>query len=168
MERAKLLLTKVLAYIVLAGFLFGILVVLTVPFELNRMVSAESWPARQGLVTLSYASRKSTTGRPAYWRPEVCGTYEDDGQRFCISRVSFGTFRLGDGEAEARAVSARYPVGSHTRVYYSPENPKDTILDPHPSWKPMLTLLAVGTTGFAMPFALWLLGRYRLGTSAVR
>src|SRR5690349_12513112 len=77
MGRVKQLLVKAAGYCVLAGFLFGILVVLTVPYEMTRMVSAQSWPARTGTVNLSYANRKTTTGHAPYWRAEVCGSYQD-------------------------------------------------------------------------------------------
>jgi hypothetical protein len=156
MDRIKSILAKAAGYVLLIGLLFGLFVVITVPFELTRMVSAESWPARKGIVTLSYPSRKSTTGRPAYWRPEICGKYQENGARFCVSRVSFGTFIFGSGEAEARAISAKYPVGLEIDVYYSPDNPKETILDPHPSWSAMLTLLGIGVGFLVIPVVLWI------------
>ena len=160
MERIKNILAKAGGCVLLAGLLFAVFVVITVPFEMTRMVSAESWPARKAIVMTSYASRKSTTGRAAFWRPEICGRYTDNGERFCVTRVSFGTFRFGSGEAEARATSAKYPEGLEIDVYYSPDNAKETILDPHPSWNAMLTLLALSAGFFAIPVVLWLLRKH--------
>jgi hypothetical protein len=156
MERIKNILSKAPGYVLLAEILFGLFVVITVPFEMTRMVSAESWPARKATVTVSYASRKSSTLHSAFWRPEICGNYKDTGERFCVSRVSFGTFRFGSGEAEVRATVAKYPKGLETEIYYSLDNPKETILDPHPSWHAMLTLLAPGLGFLAAPVMLWL------------
>ena len=156
MERIKDTLAKAAGYVLLVGILFGLFVLIAVPFEMTRMVSAESWPARKATVTTSYASRKSSTRHSAFWRPEICGNYQDTGERFCVSRVSFGTFRFGSGEAEARATVAKYPEGLETDIYYSPDNPKETILDPHPSWNAMLTLLTLGLGFLATPVVLWL------------
>jgi hypothetical protein len=156
MERAKNILAKAAGYVLLVGMLFGLFVVITVPFEISRMLSAESWPARKAVVTTSYANRKSSTRRSAYWRPEICGSYQDSGERFCVSRVSFGSFIFGSGEAQARAAIAKYPLGAQIDVYHAPDNPKETILDPHPSWHAMWTLLALGLGFLLIPVVLWL------------
>jgi uncharacterized protein DUF3592 len=160
------ILAKAAAYVLLIGMFFGAFVVIAVPFEMTRMVSAESWPARKAIVTTSYANRTSSTRHATFWRPEICGSYKDNGERFCVSRVSFGSFRFGSGEAEARATVAKYHEGLELNVYYSPDNSKETILDPHPSWNAMVTLLALGAGFLAIPVVLWLFRkRERPGTT---
>jgi hypothetical protein len=160
MASIKSIVAKAAGYVLLIGLLFGVFVSITVPLEMMRMASAESWPARKAIITTSYASRKSTSNRPPFWRPEICGNYQESGERFCVTRVSFGTFRFGSGEAEARTIVAKYPVGVETDVYQSPENPKETILDPHPSWNAMWTLLSVGVLFLVIPPMLWIARRH--------
>lgn len=150
---------KLFGFVLLAGILFGLFVVVTTPFEIYKKVQAETWPSRKGVITLSYPLRHrgsvGRTGTGPYWTPEICGSFIDNGERFCISRVRFGGIRFGGGEASANETVARYPVGREVDIYYSPENPDETILEAHSSWKEMLTLLGLGTGFLLLPFFLW-------------
>lgn len=156
----KIVFEKILGYIMLAGLLFGLFVVVAVPFEMYGKAEAEKWPSRKGVVTTSYAhlNRGSAgkSGSGPWWRAEICGTYIDSGERFCVSRIRYGGFRWGGGKAQAFETVARYPVGSVIDVYYSPKNPQKTVLEAHSSWKEMKTLLGLGIGVLLLPFIFWL------------
>jgi len=47
-------------------------------------------------------------------------------------------------------------VGSEVAVYYSPKNPRDTVLEAHSSWQEMKTLLGLGIGFLLLPVIPWL------------
>jgi len=151
---------KILGYVILAGLLFGLFIVVTIPFEMYKKAEAEKWPSRRGVVTTSYAHlNRGSAGRSGsgpWWRAEVCGNYSDNGERFCVSRIRYGGFRWGAGKAQAFETVARYPVGREVDVYYSPKNPRDTVLEAHSSWQEMKTLLGLGIGFLLLPVIPWL------------
>jgi len=141
----------------LLGFAFGLILMVFVPLEMFRKAEAEGWSSsRKGVITLSSASRRPYNDRPGRrsvsWRSEICGTYKDNGERFCVSRVRYGDFGW---EAGAREAAARYPVGREVDVYHSPDNPKETILEPVSPWTRMFVLLGIGIGLVLLPVVLW-------------
>jgi len=159
MSAIKKILGKLCGVVLLAGILFGLFTVVAVPSEMLKMADAEKWPSRKGLITKSYASRHVSTRRPPWWRAEICGTYQDNGEKFCVRRVRYGSFRFGSGEVDAYAAVAKYPVGREVDIFYSPQNPKETVLEARTSWDAMLTLLGLGIGFLLLPILLWLFRR---------
>lgn len=159
----KDLLMKILGWIMLVGILFGLFVVVAVPFEMYQKAQAEKWPSRRGIITTSYAHlNRGSAGRSGYapwWRAEVCGNYRDNGERFCVSRIRYGAFRWGGGKADAFDTVARYPVGREVDVSYAPGNPRQTVLEARSSWKEMQILLGLGIAFLLLPLILWLFRR---------
>jgi hypothetical protein len=149
---------KFIGFLILAGILFGLFVVVVAPIEMYKKADAESWPSRKGVISLSYARFTKGYGRTGtpFWDTQICGNYKDSGERFCISRVRYGGFRWGDGKESAFETVAKYPVGREVDVYYSPDNPKSTMLEAHSSWHEMFTLFGLGIVGLLVPVVLWL------------
>ena len=147
---------KFAAFVLLAGIAFGLFVVVVLPFTMFEKAQAEAWPSRKGVITLSYAHHKRSWTNGWYWRPELCGTYKDDGQRFCVVRVRYGSFRFGEGKAQALEAVARYPVGREVDVYYAPDDPGKTVLEAISPWTEMFTLLGFGIGFLLLPVLLWL------------
>ena len=152
----KRILLKLLGYVLLAGILFGLFTIVAVPIEMAKMAAAEKWPSRKGLITKSFADRHSSNRRAPWWRAEICGTYKDNGETFCVRRVRYGGFRFGSGEADARDAVVKYPVGREVDIYYSPSSPKETVLEVRTSWNSMVTLLGLGIGFLLLPVLLWL------------
>jgi Protein of unknown function (DUF3592) len=145
--------------VLLCGIAFGLFTVVTIPIEMFQKAEAETWPSRKGVVTKSYASHHSgglgrISGGP-YWKAEICGSYSDNGEKFCVSRIRYGGFRFGENKTIALETVARYPAGKEIDVYYSPQNPKETVLEAHSSWAEMLILLGLGIGFLLLPFFLW-------------
>jgi Protein of unknown function (DUF3592) len=128
------LIEQILGFILLTGFILGLFLIVTIPFEMIQMARAERWPSRQGLITTSFASRRVGFLMRSYWAADICGIYLDNRVGFCISRIRYGGFRFDEGEAESRAAVAKYRVGSQINVYYAPDDPTTTILEPHGPW----------------------------------
>ena len=159
MSKAKDIFGKIVGVTLLTGIVFGLFVVVTVPFEMYKMAQAQHWPSRKGIVTLSYARQTFSARKAPWWRTEICGRYLDNGEKFCISRVRYGEFRFGAGKASSKASAAKYPVGREVDAYYSPKHPKEIILEPQASWKHMVVLLGLGLGFLLLPVLLWLFRR---------
>ena len=159
MSAIKQMLGKLFGYVLLAGILFGLFTIVVVPIEMAKMAAAEKWPSRKGLITKSFADRHSSNRRAPWWRAEICGTYVDSEEKFYVRRVRYGDFRFGSGETAAREAVAKYPVGREVDIYYSPSNPKETVLEARTSWNTMVTLLGLGIGFLLLPVLLWLFRR---------
>jgi hypothetical protein len=119
---------KLMGFVLLAGFFFGLFVLVFAPIEMLKKAKAESWPSRKGVITLSYASRNPgsrwSNPNPGYWKAEICGNYIDSGERFCISRVRCIDPKVPVTEAEIeKAFTAKsriiLPKGSSIMVIQS-------------------------------------------------
>ena len=144
-------------FVVMAGFVLGLFFTVSVPFELRRMAEARRWPSQPAVVTKSAVSRKISLLQRPYWVAEICGVYKTNDVGFCISRVRYGEFRLGEGESASLAAAAKYPVGKEVHVYYSPSDPNTTILEPHASPLTMVLTLALGVVLILLPALLHIL-----------
>ena len=140
----------------LCGIVFGLFIIVFLPIEMLHKAEAETWPSRKAVITKSYANHKRGSRNVLYWRPEICGTYMDNGEIFCVTRVRYGGFRFGEGEASALSAVAKYPPGREVDVYYSLENSKETVLEARSSWNEMLILFALGIVFLLLPVCLWL------------
>ena len=128
------LIRKIVGFTLLAGFILGLFLFVTIPFEMVQMARAERWPSRRGLIVTSSANRRMSLLLRPYWAADICGIYLDNGVGFCVSRIRYGGFRFDEGEAESRAAVAKYHVGSQVNVYYAPDDPATTILEPRGPW----------------------------------
>jgi hypothetical protein len=155
----KGVLAKIGGFLLLLGLMFGAFVVVVIPIELWKKSSAESWPARKAVITQSSASYHRSTGRPAYYRPDICGIYIDNGEKFCVARIRYGGFRFGSGKADALQAVARYPAGRTVDVYHAPDNANETVLEAQSSWTEMFILFGLAITCLSIPFVLWFLRR---------
>lgn len=153
------ILEKIGGFAVLSGIVFGVFVIVVVPFEMYQKAQAENWPARRAMITKSFIGyhrgRAGKHGSASYWKEEICGTYRTNGEFFCVDRVRFGGFRFGEGKQAAEATIAKYPAGMEVDVYYDPEDPEETVLEAKSPWTEMYTLLGLGVGFLLLPFILW-------------
>lgn len=151
----KNVLHKIVGVVLLAGILFGLFVAVTLPFEVFKKLDAENWPARTGVITQSYVHEQRGSGVAPYSKVEICGNYQDTGERFCVRHVRFGGFRWGGGRAKALETVARYPVGRQVEVHYSSDDPRDTVLEARSPWTEMIVLGGLGAAFLLVPVLLW-------------
>jgi hypothetical protein len=157
MSRTRNLIAAIGGFLLLAAVLIGFFIVLVAPFEMVEKAAAESWPSRPGVVEKSYVSFRSGVRSAGYYSAEICGTYLDDGQPFCVDRMRYGGFRWGEGKAAAEKAAARYPPGTRVRVHYAPDNPRETVLEAVSPWTEMLILYGVGLALSLLGVVLWML-----------
>ncbi len=159
-DAVKSFLQKSMATLLFVGLLFGLFVVVFIPFEMYKKAQAESWPSRKGVITLSTATRHSEragrTGTVPYYTAEVCGIYKDNGEKFCVDRIRYGGFRFGAGKDAARETVARYPAGREIDVYHDPDEPQTTVLEASSPWTEMFVLLGIAFGFLVIPLLLWL------------
>ena len=159
----KKILQQLLGILILFGFLAGVLAIIFVPVEMSKMKAVREWPSREGTVTVSSITLHGGGYRRAdYWKADIGGTYHDNGGKFWVSRVRYGDFRWGRGKRSATEDAAKYPKGAKVKVYYSPDDPLDTVLEPFAPWNTMIVTLAVGVGLLLLPVMLYLF-RKQLG-----
>jgi|RhiMethySRZTD1v2_1073278.scaffolds.fasta_scaffold579143_2 hypothetical protein len=156
MDTLKTVLGKVAGVFLLAGILFGLFAIVTVPIEMSKKAEAENWPSRKAVITKSYADYRRGSGKSGgYYRTEICGRYADTEQPFCVTQIRFGGFRFGAGKASALETVAKYPAGAEVDIYYSPDNPKETVPEARSSWTEMYVMLGLGIGFLLLPVLLW-------------
>lgn len=156
MVRLKNIPGQIIGILILLGFFVGLMAIVFVPVEMNKMAEAQTWPYRPGVITHSSASEVFSNRRGNYWSYVIRGTFSDTGEPFVITKVRYGEFWLGKGKSQCQEVVARYPRGSMVQVYYSPTHPNAMILEPFASWNGMYHVLGVGLGLVLLPFVLYL------------
>lgn len=152
----KNILEKIFGFILLCGILFGLFIIVTVPFEIYPKISAESWPSRKAIVTKSFISSNRDRKQGVTWRPALCGTYKDNGEEFCVGRFRYGGFRFGAGKKSAAEAAAKYSAGQEVDIYYSPDNPRKTVLEARSSWNEIFILVGLAIFFLLIPVFIWL------------
>lgn len=101
-----------------------------------RARASATWPSVDGSVlnaSIDRESRRSGSGSSSttspIWRPIVSYEYAVDGTRHEGQRISYGEYATGEIVA-AEEVVKRYPLGAVVRVYYSPDDPRQAVLEP--------------------------------------
>jgi hypothetical protein len=103
------------------------------------------WPRVPGQIesasVKAFQERKDDgPGWRTHYRPEIVYSYVVEGVRYTGDKASRGVQSSSTMEAPARRRAARYAPGSTVPVYYNPENPAESVLNPG-SWAPWLVWL---------------------------
>jgi hypothetical protein len=166
LAKLRIALEALLGWTLVAGFLVGLLLVVAVPFELWRLSDARDWPSRPGVITHASIQRhRGTHKNPGYWSAEINGRYRDADQRFWISRVRYGDIRIWRRKKDCQEAVARYPIGTEVDVFFDPENPRETILEPLAPARDLEIALVLGAGFVLTPFLLYTFRRQLGATS---
>jgi hypothetical protein len=94
----------------------------------TKAIMTKSWPSTGGTVISSDIKRgTSSKGSPKY-SLDINYTYKIGNEEFQSNRYSSTNAR---GTSQwAREEITRYPANSAVKVYYNPENPKESVLEP--------------------------------------
>ena len=65
------LVAQIIGFILLGGFILGLFLIVTIPFEMVQMARAERWPSRRGLIITSSASRRISLLQRPYWAADI-------------------------------------------------------------------------------------------------
>lgn len=93
----------------------------------NARASA-TWPTAEGTITASEVTHSSDEDGDSY-RPEVAYDYQAGGQFHTSYTIKFGENSYSS-RRRAETIAANYPVGKQVTVYYDPEQPGRSVLEP--------------------------------------
>ena len=94
----------------------------------NARASA-TWPTAEGVITASEVTEsRDGEGHDSY-SPEVAYQYTAGNQEHESYTIKFGENSY-DNRGRAEAIAATYPVGQPVTVYYDPEEPGRSVLEP--------------------------------------
>lgn len=94
----------------------------------NARASA-SWPTADGKVTKSEVTRSTDAEGSDSYSPEVTYTYSVNNTGFSNDTIKFGENSYGSRN-KANGIAAGYPIGKSVTVYYDPEKPERSVLEP--------------------------------------
>jgi hypothetical protein len=125
----------------------GLVILLFALADVLRTRASADWPATAGTVVRSTleatAPQANGPSRRAAWRAAIRYHYTVEGASHSGQRVSFAS--PGPLErAAAEALLQRYPVGADVRVFYRPDAPAESVLEPGLSGFPWLSLSLAG------------------------
>lgn len=117
----------------------------------KQVWAAKNWSIAAGRILTAemeeYQKWETSKGRSrlrTFFRPSVVYTFEVKGQQYISDQVSFGgQFSATSSSLFNRRIQ-RYPEGSNVSVYYNPQNPTESVLEPRAQG--MTILLAVAFT----------------------
>jgi hypothetical protein len=116
----------------------------------NQFVS-RNYPAATGEVTYSKVTRHRGSKGGITYGVDIRYRYAVDDRSFEGRRFRYNASSSSDS-AWAAEVVAQHPVGSQTKVFYNPQNPRDAVLSAGMDGSDLMVVL------FLMPFNLVMLG----------
>lgn len=105
--------------------LFGLVFVFIPTNDLWRAFKAENWATTEGMIVRSEIHRAG--GKATIYLPFIQYSYRVGKKDYSSDKVTFSHF--ASGKETADEIVAKYPEGSQVEVYYSPENPEQSVLD---------------------------------------
>lgn len=130
----------------------------------KKTKSTENWSTTTGIVRSSGVRQYNDEGTIKY-APEVEYQYSVEGEQYTSSVIRSEIFVYFNDENEARQFLRGYSPEDKVRVYYNPDNPKESVL--HAQAAPVLHLVTVLGALFCS-FALIIYYSYYRGLKAHR
>jgi len=94
----------------------------------NARASA-SWPAAEGKITISGVSHSTDSDGADSYSPEITYTYTVNNVSQTNKTIKFGENSYSSRK-KAEGIANSYPVGKNVTVYYDPEKPARSVLEP--------------------------------------
>jgi hypothetical protein len=117
-----------------------IFIVVSAPFALwlyivvTNAIESRSWPSINGTIESSHIVRnRDCNGLPGY-HYLISFDYKIDEQDYCSTSVKIGDFRYLT-RAVADKMVEKYPTGHSVKVFYDPDYPDVSVLEPGFSWE---------------------------------
>jgi hypothetical protein len=135
--------------------LIGGVVLFMLGRDILRGLSSRNWPTAEGRITFSSMDVRQSSdedGTSTTYGAAVVYSYNVFGQEFQGARRTFTDVRTSSAKRTQRILE-RYPQGSSVTVYYHPEKPSLSVLEPGVGWFSyvgaifVLGLLVVGIRG---------------------
>jgi hypothetical protein len=142
----------------------GFFMVLTGGSSAYEAYASQFWPATTGeIITSRVDTHLDASGNRTY-RSKIKYAYavnqlENAGEYFTSERVGMDPFPRSDSRAMAEASLVRYPQGEIVDVYYNPNRPQRSLLEPSFSLSKLI-YPGMGLLVLAAAFSLWAFGRH--------
>lgn len=125
------------------GVFFGVLLIvgglIGVVFGLNYLADAnrsKTWQATEGVtVSAGVIGHAKNSGSSGSYSVDVRYTYQVDGQTYQSDRIAFNGARQYNSKSKAQTAIADYSAGNVVTVYYNPDDPAISVLQPGSSWQ---------------------------------
>ena len=99
---------------------------------INAKASVE-WPQDSGEILMSEVDRNSGSsgsgGSSTTYHAAIVYSYQIDDVGYESDRVAYGDYGSSDS-SHAREIVRRYPVGEEVQVFYHPDDPRTSLLEP--------------------------------------
>ena len=90
-----------------------------------------NWPTGEGRISDAKLHSFRDNDKHLNYMARVWHAYEVNGQSYTAEKISWGGQPYGRVATQANEILARYPVGTPVKVYYNPQKPKQSVLEPH-------------------------------------
>ena len=136
----------------------GFFMVLTGGTSAYEAYSSQFWPTTKGEINTSRVETRSDAYGNRTYRSKIKYAYsvnhlENPGEYFAGERVGIDPFPPSDSRAIAEARLVRYPKGEIVDVYYNPNHPQKSMLEPSFSLSKLI-VPGVGLLVLAVAFSL--------------
>ena len=91
--------------------------------------ASESWPSVKGKVIESELVRSRNKDNKSSYSADVIYEFTVDGEEFEGDNVWFGQYGSSN-RSEMQKIVTEYPVGKEVDVYYKPDDPNESVLQP--------------------------------------
>ena len=110
---------------------------LTIFLGIPMMMSAfesSGWPLAEGVITVSeFTTNRDRDNGSVTYGASIAYDYKVNGTSYTGSNVHFGQYGTSD-PSYGRGIVNRYPMGKQVRVYYDPDEPSTSVLEPGAGW----------------------------------
>ncbi|MBI2122008.1 MAG: DUF3592 domain-containing protein [Candidatus Sungbacteria bacterium] len=117
----------------------GLTTFLGIPMLMNATAS-QSWPAVEGVIKISeFTTNRDRDDGGVTYGASIVYDYTVKGTVYSGSNVHFGQYSTSD-PSYGRGLVNRYPVGEQINVYYDPNDPSISVLEPGAGWSSFMVV----------------------------
>lgn len=91
--------------------------------------TSNSWPTVSGIITRSEVDVWKRDGQTHY-QPDIAYSYTVGGKKYSSAKITVGEPPLDNNVNNAKRLQAKYPVSKEVLVYFDPELPESSALEP--------------------------------------
>ena len=121
----------------------------------RNAIGSPNWPTTEGLITNSRIVGVGGGRGGSGVRAKVHYVYDVNGLQFKGRRITYQRKRGDRSQEHALIVAARYSEGSTTRVYYRPDRPNISVLEPGGGRYPIAGSLSLAVIFLGAAVLVW-------------
>jgi hypothetical protein len=107
-----------------------VLVFGTIFFDLPKAIASIGWSTTEGVVISSEVREECCGEDTEGWWPSVSYQYSVSGAEYVSDNIEVQDVGSSNTDSFAQEVIQRYPVGKRVQVYYNPQDPAVSVLEP--------------------------------------